>query len=181
MRRALIVLSFALALAACGRQRVVTQPDFPPLAAPPPPPRVVAPPQPVEEPPAATPEPAKPPRRAPVKNEGAREAPAKPEPPKPQPPPAPPVREETQPQTLQTTPPAAQVDIERQAKGLIAQARKDLGAVKVRSLNADGRNQYATARRFAEQAEQALKDQNFVLAQRLADKAATIAAVLVGR
>jgi hypothetical protein len=184
MTRALILFCFALAATACGKQRVVTQPDLPPLAAPAPPPRIIAPPETTEEPPATSPEPdRKPPRRAPAKNEGGREVPAKPEPPKPQPPAgaAPPSQEAQPPTTLQTTPPASQVEMERKARGLIAQARRDLGRLSPASLNADGKGQYDTAKRFVEQAEQALKEQNFVLALNLSDKAATIAAVLVGR
>ena len=184
MTRAVILLCFALAATACGKQRVVTQPDQPPLAAPVPPPRVIVPPETTEEAPTASPEPDhKPPRRAPARNEGARDAPAKPEPAKPQAPAAvtPPPPEAPPPTTLQTTPPASQAEMERKARGLIAQARRDLGRVNPASLNADGKGQYDTARRFVEQAEQALKEQNSVLALNLADKAATIAAVLVGR
>ncbi len=183
MRRALLLLCFAFALTACGKQRVATQPDLPPLAPPPPPTRVVTPPETEEEPPAPAPEPdRKPPRRTPPKTDAARETtPPKTEPPKPAGPP-PPVRDETQPPTtLQTTPPATQLEMGRKARGLIAQARHDLDQVKRGTLNADGRAQYDTARRFVEQADQALKEQNFVLALNLADKAATIAGVLVGR
>ena len=185
MRRALVFLCFALALTACGKQRVVTQPDSPPLAPPPPPPRVVVPPDTTEEAPAASPEPDhKPPRRPPARTEGAREPAPKPEPPKPPAPASatPPAREEpAPPTTLQTKPPVKQADMERQARGLIAQARKDLGRVTPGSLNADAKGQYDTAKRFVEQAEQALREQNPALALSLADKAATIAAVLVGR
>jgi hypothetical protein len=48
-------------------------------------------------------------------------------------------------------------------------------------LSTDGRSQYEQSKRFIQQAEQALKDQNFVFAQTLADKAATLAAELLGR
>jgi hypothetical protein len=47
------------------------------------------------------------------------------------------------------------------------------------SLNADGRAQYDAARRFIQQAEEALKQRNVVFAGKLADKAATMASVLV--
>ena len=53
--------------------------------------------------------------------------------------------------------------------------------VKRALLDQDGKGQYDAARRFVEQAEQALKEQNPTLAKSLADKAATIAAVLVGK
>ena len=180
-RRALLVVFCVFALTACARHRVVTQPDLPPLAPPPPPPRVVAPPEVEEQPPAAAPEPErKPVRRAAPKNEGTQNPP-KVEPPKPDTPTAP-AREETQPPgTLQTTQPATQVEMERQARGLLAQAGRDLGRVDYGGLNADRKGQYDTAKRFIAQAQQSLKEQNFVLALRLADKAATIAGVLVGR
>jgi hypothetical protein len=46
------------------------------------------------------------------------------------------------------------------------------------TLNADGRGQADAARLFLQQAEDALKARNVVYAGKLADKAATIAAVL---
>jgi hypothetical protein len=48
-------------------------------------------------------------------------------------------------------------------------------------LNADARAQYDQSKRFMEQAQQALRDRNFVFAATLADKAATLAAGLSGR
>ena len=47
------------------------------------------------------------------------------------------------------------------------------------TLDADGRVQDDTARRFMQQADEALKARNVVFAGKLADKAATMAAVLV--
>ncbi len=46
-------------------------------------------------------------------------------------------------------------------------------------VDTDGRAQYDTAKRFLQQAEEALKTRNYVFAGKLADKAATMAAVLV--
>jgi outer membrane biosynthesis protein TonB len=186
VRRTLLVVFVAFALTACGKQRVATQPDLPALAPPPPPPRVVTPPDADEQPPAQTPEPErKAPRRVPPKTDATRDNAPKPEPPKPQPakpdtstPPAPETQQKT---TLQTKPPATQQEMDRQARGLLAQASRDLGRIHYASLNVDGKGQYDTAKRFVEQAQQALTEQNFVLALSLADKAATIAAVLVGR
>ncbi len=185
MRRALVLVCFACALASCHRQRVATEPDLPPLAPPPPPARVVTPPDTSQEPPTPAPEPEqRPPRRLTPRNQTARESAPKTEPPKPAAPPVstPPPANQPQPATtLQTTPPATQLEMDRQARGLLAQARYDLGRVNQSALNSDGRGQFDTARRFIEQADEALKEQNFVLALRLADKAATIAGVLVGR
>ena len=60
-----------------------------------------------------------------------------------------------------------------------AQAARDLGRVNYQALDADGRAQYDTARRFMQQADEALKGRNVMFAGKLADKAATMAAVLV--
>ena len=61
----------------------------------------------------------------------------------------------------------------------MARAARDLARVNQASLKADGRTQFETARRFLQQAEEALKVRNIVFAGKLADKAATMAAVLV--
>jgi hypothetical protein len=60
-------------------------------------------------------------------------------------------------------------------------AQRDLARVDYAKLSADGRSQYEQSKRFIQQAEQALKDQNFVFAQTLADKAAMLAEQLLGR
>ena len=52
---------------------------------------------------------------------------------------------------------------------------RDLERVVYQSLDADGRAQYDTARRFMQQADEALKARNVVFAGKLADKAATMA------
>jgi outer membrane biosynthesis protein TonB len=184
-RRAVLVVVLAFALAACAKQRVVTQPDLPPLAPPPPPARVVAPPDTEEPPPETSPEPdRKPARRVAPKNDNTQnpprvEPPKRDTPPKPDTP-MPPV-DPVPPTTLQTAKPATQAEMERQSRSLLAQAAHDLGRVHYGGLNVDGKSQYDTAKRFIEQAQQSLKEQNFVLARALADKAATIAGVLVGR
>ena len=49
-----------------------------------------------------------------------------------------------------------------------------------RKLSNEGRSQYDQAKRFADQAEQAIKERNFVFATTLAEKAATLAAQLGG-
>ena len=64
-------------------------------------------------------------------------------------------------------------------RDLMARAARDLARVNQASLKADGRTQFETARRFLQQAEEALKLRNIVFAGKLADKAATMAAVLV--
>jgi hypothetical protein len=85
------------------------------------------------------------------------------------------------PSTLQTTPLASQAEMIKNIRELLARAHRDLKGVVYDSLNADGKAQFDTARRFADQAEQALKDRNLVFALTLADKAATLARSLAGR
>lgn len=185
MKRALVGIVLLLASGACDRHRVVTEPDLPPLAAPAPPARVVQPPEPEEVAPPPKPQelPRKP-ARTPARSDTVREPPTTAEPPKPaKPEVTPPAREEPvqPPGTLQTLPPANQAQVKQQVDATLAQAKRDLKQVNVKALNADAQGQYNTAKRFVEQAEQALKEQNLVLAQKLADKAATILGVLVVR
>jgi len=80
------------------------------------------------------------------------------------------------PPTLQTTanPGAA----EQRTKAALVNATRDLGRIDVRTLSADAKAQYDIARRFVEQANDALNARNFDFAQQLADKAATLAALL---
>jgi hypothetical protein len=68
---------------------------------------------------------------------------------------------------------------EASIRELLARARRDLQQVNYAALDADGRAQYDTARRFMDQAEEALKGGNLAFAGKLADKAATMGAVLV--
>jgi hypothetical protein len=70
---------------------------------------------------------------------------------------------------------------EKPIRDLVARAQRDLGRVDYAKLSEAGKDQYEQSKRFVEQAEQALRDQNLVFAQTLADKAATLAAQLVGR
>jgi hypothetical protein len=70
---------------------------------------------------------------------------------------------------------------ERPIRERLTVAQTNLSRVDYAKLSTDGRSQYEQSKRFIQQAEQALKDQNFVFAQTLADKAATLAAELLGR
>ena len=85
------------------------------------------------------------------------------------------------PRTLQTAPAQREAEVERLVRGLIARAISDLGRVNYQGLSADARNQYDTARRFASQAEDALRARNLVFANNLADKAAALASQLLAR
>jgi hypothetical protein len=57
-------------------------------------------------------------------------------------------------------------------------AQADLGQVNRQNLGADARAQYDSALGFIRQAEEALKVKNLIYAGQLADKAATMAALL---
>lgn len=171
------VLAVAGFAAGCAKARAAETPAMPTLAPPDAPPRVVAeyepdPPLPAAPVPteAVTPpsRPTRPPRREAPRVEPVEE-PAPPAPATPAP--APPHL------TLQT--PAASAQAEQSVRGLLARAARDLGRVDYQMLDADGKAQYDTARRFMQQADEALKVRNVRFAGTLADKAATMAAVLV--
>jgi hypothetical protein len=168
----------AIAAGGCATGRTKAQVVGPVvLDAPAPPPRVIVPPEP-ESPPPPTPEPErelatpKAPRRPPsgtpsrpdAKGDAARAA-------QPVPPSA----------TLQQALPASPSDIVRKVREQLGQAQSDLGRVDYLALSADGKSQYDTAKRFIEQAEQALGEKNLVFAAKVAEKAASLAASLVGR
>ena len=179
-----LVLWCVIAAAApgCARARAAMMPGGPPLDVPAPPARVVVPievqaevvePDPIpEEPPApqvrpraTTPAdvPARPADIPKIAEEGPR-----------QPPPSPPT-------TLQTTPAAAQGEVERGIRATMARAAGDLNRIDYRALNADARTQYDTAKRFIEQAEEAIRAKNLPFAKNLADKAAVLATQLSAR
>lgn len=177
-----MVGNLVFAAAGCAKARAAeTVPDGPPLSVPAPPPRVLAPVElpavaataPPAEVPAAASRPApRPP--APRANEPApRQEPA--------PPPVvaerPPSPEPARPVTL-TSAEAAQ---DRKVRDILTRSARDLNRVDYRRLSAEGKSQYDQAKRFEDQAEQALKERNFVFAETLADKAATLAAELLRR
>jgi hypothetical protein len=107
--------------------------------------------------------------------------------------PAPPVRTEApadagvvappSPASTPTPPPALQTtanptEAEQRTRAALENAKRDLGRIDLRRLNTDARAQYEIARRFVQQAEEALKARNPVFAEQLADKAANMAALL---
>ncbi len=134
------------------------------------------------------------PAPVPLPDEPARRLPARPRPaapraeaPKQEPPvvEAPKAGEEPSkalpPTTLQTTPAGAEGELDRSIRATLSRASADLGRIDYRVLNANARNQYDTAKRFVQQAEDALRAKNLVFAKNLADKAASLAAQLAGR
>lgn len=178
----LLVAAAACGAGACSKARAQTVPDGPPLAMPQPPPRVVTP---MDEPlaavpittelPAAAGAPTPPPRTPPRRTDAATAAPAQPAPPV-TPLPVPAVEP---PRAARPT--AHELAEEKRIRGLLSRATRDIGRIDYRRLSNEGRAQYDQSKALAEQAEQAIKDRNWVFADTLADKAATLAAELVDR
>ena len=180
-----ILALVAGAAGACAKPKPVIAADGPALAMPLPPARVFAFP---EEPlPVQAPQPevadAEPPKPAPPRAvRPPRSAPpaeaAKPEP---EPPPVVAAPAPPEPgRELRTTSSAADAAAEKQVRDLLQKASRDLNRIDYRKLSNEGRSQYDQAKRFAEQADQAIKERNFVFATTLAEKAATLAAQLGG-
>jgi hypothetical protein len=71
--------------------------------------------------------------------------------------------------------------LERSIRDALARAGADLARIDYRGLSADARSQYDTAKRFMQQAEDAMRVRNLVFGKNLADKAASLAAQLSGR
>jgi len=173
-----IVLLAATLTACAAKAQVRTETEMPLLEPPPPPPRVVAAYEPEPEPVVVTlpVEPIAPPRPAarPARSE------QKPEPVVASPEPAEGVaRPPIGPSLTMTPSPGSEAQTVTAIRDLLGRASRDLSRVNAASLNADGRAQYDQARRFIQQAEEALKTRNIVFAGKLADKAKTMAAVLV--
>ena len=171
-----LVLLTATLGACAAKAQVRTEVELPLLDPPPPPPRVVTiyqdEPELVPIAPAVDAVPARPPAR-PARAESKPEPPAAPEP-------VVEVAKPAAPPSLTLTPsPGTEAQTAVALRELIARATRDLSRVNAGSLNADGRAQVEAARRFLQQAEEALKARNVVFAGKLADKAATMAAVLV--
>jgi hypothetical protein len=174
-----LVVLLSLATASCARALAKAEPVMPELVPPPPPPRVVE--IYIDEPvPTVEPGPAETALNSPPVRPPARPPVAKPDPPKPEP--ARPEPEKASPTTPALTlkqAPGASASTVASIRNLLGLAQKDLNRVNYPALDVDGRTQYDTARRFMQQAEDALRGGNLVFAGKLADKAATMAAVLV--
>ena len=186
LRPAVLVFCLsAVPLAGCTHAQAKATPDMPPLAMPAPPPRDVEPSD-VEVPPPVplVAEPAHNPPARPRPTPAPRTEP-RPEPPKPEQPPAEapkPAEEPIRPPTiLQTTPAAAEGEVESSIRASLQRASADLNRIDYRALNADARTQYDTAKRWVRQADEAIRAKNLVFAKSIAEKAATIAAQLAGR
>ncbi|HEY4646428.1 MAG TPA: hypothetical protein VIH25_09120, partial [Steroidobacteraceae bacterium] len=84
------------------------------------------------------------------------------------------------PRDLRTASPA-NTATEGSVRDLLARAARDINQVNYNRLSTEGRSQYDQSKRFSIQAEQALRERNLMFAATLADKAATLAAELLGR
>lgn len=186
-----LVLSLAGTAAGCAKAQASVEPEMPALAVPPPPPRMLPPleGQPIEAATTAPSEPQARPRAPRPRPESPRPSNGHSRPEAggqaPNAPPAenPPAQGEPQPAptpALQLAP-AGDAVSEQNTRGRLAQAEKDLQRVDYQLLNSDARAQYDTAKRFIVLAQQAIVDRNLLFAHTLADKAATIAAVLQRR
>ena len=175
----IVGIIFAASTGACAKARAHTAPVMPVLIPPPPPPRIVetyndepvptVEPGPVEA--ALVTPPTRPPARPPTtRTEPPKADPARSEPDRPAP---------TPPALTLKPAPGVIAKTEASIRELLARARRDLQQVNYAALDADGRAQYDTARRFMDQAEEALKGGNLAFAGKLADKAATMGAILV--
>jgi hypothetical protein len=174
---ALVLLTASLG-ACAAKAQVRTEVEMPLLDPPPPPPRVVAvylpEPEPIPITPAVEPAtPVRPPARPSRPEQKTESTATAPEPVENVARPAPP------PSLTLTPTPGSESQTVAAIRELLGRATRDLSRVNPVSLNNDGRTQFDTARRFIQQAEDALKTRNIVFAGKLADKAATMAAVLV--
>lgn len=175
----------AASAAGCAKARAATVPDGPPLAMPQPPPRVFAPVD-EEEPLAAGPVVPEPPAtEAPQVSQPRRPrgrantTPAEPEKAETTPQPTQPVPEPQRELRAASTP--ADAEAEKAIRSLLMVASRNLGNVDYQKLSVAGREQYDQAKSFGEQAGEALTQRNYVFAETLADKAAKLAAELLGR
>jgi hypothetical protein len=174
----LMALLVGMSGIACTKARANTEIVVPELTPPPPPPRIVES-FPVEPVPTIEPSPGEsalttPPARTPPR------VVTKPEPPKPEEQPAVPGPPPPSAPALTIKPgPSVQAQTEASIRALLDRAQRDLQRVNYAALDADGRAQFDTARGFMQQAHEALKTNNLAFAGKLADKAATMAAILV--
>lgn len=174
---ALVLL--AVAASACVSAQPRTEPGGPALAPPAPPPHTIIPVEIVEQPAA----PPAPPSPVPVIVRPSSHPPAaRPDKPAEKPADKPDPAAALQPVAPAPVPPlqttANVTEVERRIRTRMTQAAGDLDRTDYRALSAERRAQYDTAKRFIQQADEALKVQNLVFAEQLADKAATLAAAL---
>lgn len=187
-----LVAALSAAGASCARKPpVVTPPPPPPaLEVPVVPPRVLAPVSEPEAPPAQEPEPAQAPRRerprTPPRAAGSGSPAEGREPARPAETPVEGASTETRPAgeaavPLRTPQTANDAEAERRVRDTLGRASGALGKVNRAALSADAKAQYDAARRFVDQAQDALRVRNYMFAAYLADKAEALARGLQGR
>lgn len=188
-RWALVVGSLFVGATGCAKAKAATVPDGPPLAMPAPPERELGPVEEVAAVPIGTPT-----ADLPIASPGgrtttttsrqpARQPDVKPEPvvAQPVPPAAPPAPAATEaPRELRSVPSAVAAAEERKVKEDLSRAAAGLKGVDYGKLSAERQSQYNQAKRFAEQAEEELKNRNLPFAATLADKARQLADELAG-
>ena len=184
LHRAVCVFSCAVLASGCGKKHVQTVADGPPFSMPPPPSRVFAPIE-DEEPLAASNRPEATTAPAPVVNPTAKPA-AKPKPAEAERPeqatPAPAVVPAPEPpRELRTASAPGDAESERKILELQKRASSTLGNVYYQGLSAARREQYEQIKGLMVEAEKAMKERNFVLAETLAEKASKLATDLLGR
>jgi hypothetical protein len=174
-----VIVAVIVATSACAKARAHTEPAIPVLTPPPPPPRVVE--MYVDEPvPTIEPSPVDTALSTPPSRPPTRPTTTRPEPPRAEPARTEPERPVVAPPALTLKPaPGAETKTETSIRALMGQTQRDLQRVNYAALDADGRAQFDIAKRFMQQAEEALKGGNLPFAGKLADKAATMASVLV--
>jgi len=82
---------------------------------------------------------------------------------------------------LRTPQTANDLEAEKRVRDVLGRALRGLEGINRSTLTADGRAQFDTARRFVDQATDALKVRNYMFAGYLADKAEQLARGLAGR
>ena len=189
---AFCILQLAFSWACAKAKAADLVPDGPPLAMSAPPPRVITPAEgvavaPPSPPNPETPTPAvagapaprppagqKPPQQRAAS--GTTETPAAAAPPEPPPPAAAPP-----PLEVRAVSSAAAAAEEKKVRDVMGRTTAILNKVNYQRLNGEAKKQYDQSKRFNEQADEALKEKNFVYAMQLAENAATFAAQLAGR
>jgi outer membrane biosynthesis protein TonB len=184
LHRACCVLGCVAFAAGCGKKHVQTVADGPALAMPAPPSRVFAPiedeeplasaaaPVSTETPsPRATPPTRPTPRRQTAEPERTEQAPSAPAvAPTPEPP-----------RELRPASSPGDQESERKIGELMRRAQQTLNNVDYRVLSTGRRDNYDSAKAMITEAEKALKERNYLLAETLADKAVKLATDLLGR
>jgi len=178
----LVVLGVGLlgvgSFAGCATAQAARVADGPPLEVPAAPVRVIAP---IEESVIASPTPVPEPESTASTPAAARPAAPRPAAQPPAAATAPPPAAAPPPDNRVLAAPTTNAVSEQSVRAMLSRANQNLARLNRQRLSGDGQANYDQARRFAQQAEQALRERNVVFAATLADKAETLAAELTRR